>query len=128
MVSKITRGIKVIVKVHYVGKRMHLNNPVNFFNYEICIENQTTDEVQLLQRYWLIKDALNYEEIVQGEGVIGKTPIIKQKETFQYTSGCLIQGEAGSMQGYFTFVNFTTSQLFHVKIPLFKLNIPSIFN
>lgn len=128
MVSKITRGIKIIVKAHYVGQRMHLNNLVNFFNYEIRIENQSSDVVQLLRRYWLIKDALSGDEIVEGEGVIGKKPIVNPNETFEYSSGSYILGFIGSMQGYFTFVNFSTSQMFHVKIPLFHMSIPYIFN
>lgn len=128
MVSKITRGIKIIVKAHHVGQSMHLNNLVNFFNYEIRIENQSSDVVQLLRRYWLIKDSLNNDEIVEGEGVIGKKPIVNPNETFEYTSGSYILGFIGSMQGYFTFVNFSTSQIFHVRIPLFNMSIPYIFN
>jgi len=128
MVSKITKGIKITVYAYFVGRRMQLNSLVNFFNYEITIENTTNDEVQLLQRYWLIKDVLNNDEEVQGEGVIGEKPVLQPNESFTYTSGSLIHGDLGSMQGYFTFLNLETSALFHVKIPLFKLVIPSIKN
>ena len=44
MVSKITRGIKINVKVQYVKQSLHLNNLVNFFNYEISIENQMPED------------------------------------------------------------------------------------
>ena len=128
MVSKITRGIKIIVKVQYVKQSLHLNNLVNFFNYEISIENQGNDVVQLLRRYWLIKDSFNNDEVVEGDGVIGQKPIVNPNETFQYTSGSYILGFIGSMQGYFTFVNFSTSQIFHVRIPLFNMSIPYISN
>ncbi|UUV21558.1 Co2+/Mg2+ efflux protein ApaG [Paenimyroides aestuarii] len=128
MVSKITRGIKIIVKVKYVKQSLHLNNLVNFFNYEISIQNQGNDVVQLLRRCWVIKDSLNGVETVDGEGVIGKKPIVNPNETFQYTSGAYILGFIGSMQGYFTFVNFSNSQIFYVKIPLFNMSVPYIFN
>ena len=128
MVSKITKGIKVEVKVYHVKETLHLDNLVHFFNYDIRIENQSTDVVQLLSRYWLIKDALNFDTIVEGEGVIGKTPIVQPTEDFEYTSGCFISGITGSMQGYFTFINHSTSQIFRVKVPLFIMNVPYIFN
>lgn len=128
MVSKITKGIKIIVKVTYVKQSFHLNNLVNFFNYEISIENQSNDVVQLLRRYWLIKDSFNSDEVVEGEGVVGKKPIVNPNQTFQYTSGSYLLGFIGSMQGYFTFINFSNSQIFHVKIPLFNMSVPYIFN
>lgn len=128
MVSKITKGIKIIVKVRYVRQSLHLNNIVNFFNYDISVENQSNNKVQLLSRYWLIKDSFNHDEVVEGDGVIGKKPIVTPNETFQYTSGSYILGFIGSMQGYFTFVNLNTSQIFHVRIPLFNMSVPYIFN
>lgn len=128
MVSKITRGIKVQVKVYYVKEILHLDNLVYFFNYDIRIENQSADVVQLLSRYWHIKDALNCDTILEGEGVIGEKPIVKTSQYFEYTSSCCIVGATGSMQGYFTFINYSTSELFRVKVPLFKMNVPYIFN
>jgi len=128
MVSKITKGIKVVVKVHYAGQSLQLNDLFNFFNYEISIENKSSNTVQLLRRHWLIKDSLNNDVIVEGEGVVGKTPVLNSEEIFEYTSGCSIMGYTGSMQGYFTFLDLNTSEIFHVKIPLFNMNIPKIFN
>lgn len=128
MVSKITKGIKVVVKVRYAGQSLRLNTLLNFFNYEISIENRNSNTVQLLRRYWLIKDSLNNDATVEGEGVVGKTPVINPEGIFEYTSGCSIMGYTGSMQGYFTFVDLSTSEIFHVKIPLFNMSIPKIFN
>ncbi|HLV50786.1 MAG TPA: Co2+/Mg2+ efflux protein ApaG [Flavobacterium sp.] len=128
MVSQVTKGIKITVRVDYLTSKIHLNGFVNFFNYEISIENQSNDNVQVLRRYWLIKDTLNFDEVVEGAGVIGKKPKLKPYEIFTYSSGSFIKGGAGSMQGYFTMTNLDTEQLFRVKIPLFCLNVPSIFN
>lgn len=128
MVSKITHGIKVSVKVKFASKQLHLNNLVNFFNYEITIDNEGNDKVQLLKRYWIIKDALNGIETITGEGVIGQQPILLCNETFQYISGAYIVGQMGSMQGYYTFLNFNTNKIFRVQIPLFNMSVPYIFN
>lgn len=128
MVSQVTKGIKITVRVHYLTSKLHLDGFVNFFNYKISIENRSSETVQLLRRYWLIKDPLNFDEIVEGEGVIGEKPKLKPYEVFTYSSGSFIKGSAGSMQGYFTMINLDTKQPFRVKIPLFCLNVPSIFN
>ncbi|SRR5690554_2168468 len=128
MVSQITNGVKITVTPHYSSTKPHFSGLLNYFNYEIKIENISSSEVQLLRRFWLIKDTLNYEERVDGEGVIGEIPRIKPMENFTYTSGSFIKGDLGSMQGFYTMMNLDTKELFHVHIPLFCLNVPSIFN
>lgn len=128
MVSQITKGIKVVVKTNSLGAQKHFGELVNFFNYEITIENQGNDTVQLLRRYWLIKDALNNDVIVEGEGVVGEQPVLNPNESHTYMSGTFIKGDTGSMQGYFTMINKSNSHIFHVKIPLFLLNVVHIYN
>lgn|SRR5690554_435243 len=128
MVSQITKGVKITVTPHYLGSKSHFSGLLNYFTYEIRIENRGDIEVQLLRRFWLIKDTLNFAETVEGEGVVGKTPLLKPKEDFTYSSGSFIKGELGSMQGFFTMMNINTQELFHVHIPLFCLNVPSILN
>lgn len=128
MVSRITKGIKIVVKTNSLGAKMHFNEVVNFFNYEITIENYSNDTVKLLRRFWLIKDALNEHVTVEGDGVVGVQPVLHPNESFTYTSGSFIKGDVGSMQGYFTMQDLATSDLFHVRIPLFYLNVLSISN
>ncbi|HUH25401.1 MAG TPA: Co2+/Mg2+ efflux protein ApaG [Flavobacterium sp.] len=128
MVSRITKGIKIVVKTNSLGAKMHFNEVVNFFNYEITIENCSSDTVKLLRRFWLIKETLNEDVVVEGEGVVGVQPVLHPNESFTYTSGSFIKGDVGSMQGYFTMQNVETSHLFHVRIPLFCLNVLNISN
>src|SRR5690554_7805074 len=118
MVSQVTKGIKITVRVHYLTSKLHLDGFVNFFNYKISIENRSREAVQLLRRYWLIKDPLNIDEIVVGEGVIGKKSKLKPYEVFTYSYGSFIKGRAGCMQGYFTMINLDTKQPFRVKLRL----------
>jgi ApaG protein len=98
------------------------------FSYHITIENQSKDSVQLMSRHWEIFDSLNNIEFVDGEGVIGKKPVLKPGENHTYSSGCLLCSPYGSMQGYFSMVNFTTTKSFKVIVPAFRLSAPFALN
>lgn len=128
MVSQITRGIKITVKTSFEGTYFK-NYKIHFaFTYHISIENQSKDSVQLNSRHWIIYDALNHTETVDGEGVIGKKPVIKPGENYTYSSGCLLSSPIGAMKGYFSMINFTTTKSFKVEIPAFKLSAPFAIN
>ena len=122
MVQQVTQGIKISVETNFEGT-FYKNYKVNFaFGYKVTIENQSKDSVQLNSRHWEILDALNNVEIVEGEGVIGKKPVLKPGESHNYTSGCLLSSPFGAMQGHYNMVNFTTTKKFKVSIPSFKLS------
>ena len=128
MVIQITRGIKISVLTDFEGTYFK-NNKMHFaFSYHITIENHSKDSVQLTTRHWEIYDALNYLEIVDGEGVIGKKPVLKPGETHTYSSGCLLCAPFGTMKGHFEMINFTTTKSFKVIVPAFRLNAPFALN
>ncbi|MGY5847188.1 Co2+/Mg2+ efflux protein ApaG [Salegentibacter sp. HM20] len=128
MVQQITRGIKISVETSFEGK-FYRNSNIRFaFAYKITIENQSNDCVQLKSRFWKIKDALNYTEVVSGDGVIGQRPVIKPGESHSYESGCLLTSPFGSMSGYYNMVNFSSARRFRVRIPSFKLSAPFALN
>lgn len=128
MVQQVTKGIKISVETTFEGS-FYKNYKIQYaFGYTITIENQSKDSVQLNARHWEIMDALNKVEIVSGEGVIGKKPVLKPGESHTYTSGCLLTSPFGAMQGYYDMVNFATSKNFKVTIPTFKLNAPFAIN
>ena len=128
MVSQITRGIKISVLTSFEGTYFK-NYKIHFaFSHHVTIENQSKDSVQLTTRQWEIYDALNNLEVVDGEGVIGKKPVIKPGESYTYSSGCLLSSPIGAMKGYFNMVNFTSTRSFRVIIPTFKLSAPFAIN
>jgi ApaG protein len=87
MVQQVTSGIKISVETSFEGT-FYKNYKVHFaFGYKVTIENQSKDAVQLNSRHWRILDALNNEEIVHGEGVIGKQPVLQPGEYHTYNSG-----------------------------------------
>jgi ApaG protein len=128
MVSQITRGIKISVKTSFEGTYFK-NYKIHFaFSYEITIENHGKDSVQLTSRHWDIYDSLNDPEAVDGEGVIGKKPVLKPGESHTYSSGCLLSSPFGAMKGHFNMINFTSTRSFRVIVPSFKLSAPYALN
>ena len=128
MVTQITRGIKISVSTSFEGTYFK-NYKIHFaFSYEVTIENYSKDSVQLTSRHWEIFDSLNDVEIVDGEGVIGKKPVLKPGELHTYNSGCLLSSPFGAMRGHFNMINFTTAKNFKVIVPNFKLSAPFALN
>ena len=128
MVQQVTSGIKISVETNFEGT-FYKNYKIHFaFGYRVTIENQSKDSVQLTSRFWKIKDALSNTEVVEGEGVVGKKPVLRPGETHTYSSGCLLSSPFGSMDGYFNMINFTSTKKFKVIIPSFKLSAPFAIN
>ena len=128
MVSQITRGIKISVLTSFEGTYLK-NYKMHFaYSYEITIENHSNDSVQLISRHWEILDSLNDIQIIDGEGVIGKKPVLKPGEKHTYSSGCFLSSPFGAMRGNFNMINFTTAKNFKVVVPSFRLNAPFALN
>ncbi len=128
MVQQVTRGIKISVETNFEGT-FYKNYKVHFaFGYMVTIENQSKDSVQLNYRHWEILDALNNTEFVDGEGVIGKKPVLKPGESHTYTSGCLLTSPFGAMKGHYDMVNLNNTNKFKVAIPAFKLSAQFALN
>ena len=128
MVQQITKGIKVSVKTKYNGTLYRNYRLYHNFSYYITIENKSLHTVQLTDRYWRIFDSLSATEIVEGEGVVGQTPILEPQDTYTYKSGCVLFSQIGSMNGYFTMLDLDTKENFNVTIPTFQLSTPTSSN
>lgn len=128
MVQQVTRGIRITIETQFVGTLQKSPGQGFAFSYLITIENQSKDSVQLNSRFWRIKDALNETETIEGEGVIGKKPVLKPGESHTYKSGCLLTSPFGAMSGFFNMINFTSTRRFRVIIPSFKLSAPFALN
>lgn len=128
MVQRITQGIKVSVLTKFEGI-LYSENTIHFvFKYTVTIENQSSDLVQLTTRHWNIKDALNEVKLVDGEGVIGKKPLLSSGQKHTYSSSCILLSPCGAMTGHYQMFNFTTNKAFNVSIPAFKLMAPFALN
>lgn len=128
MVTQITKGIKVSVESSFEGTYYKESKLHYAFEYSVKIENQSKELVQLDSRHWVILDSLNEEETVNGEGVIGKKPVLKPGQSHTYTSGCLLASPYGAMYGYYRMINLNSTKKFNVMIPVFKLSAPFSLN
>ena len=111
-----TRGINVRVAVSYVSEQ---SNPA----YHIRIENASDSSVQLLSRKWRIVDGRGTVHEVQGEGVVGETPLIAPGSSFDYVSGCPLDTPTGEMSGAYRMVD-EDGAAFDVAVPRFALVAP----
>jgi ApaG protein len=128
MIQQVTRGIKISVETAYEGSFLKDNILHYAFTYEIEIENQSKSAVQLLTRHWKIIEALNKTQYVNGNGVVGKKPVINPGEIHRYKSGCLLSSAIGAMKGAYIMIDFTSTKKFNVEIPPFKLSAPLVLN
>lgn len=72
------------------------------FGYRVRITNSTDRIVQLLARRWTIVDANGKTREVEGEGVVGRQPILGPGQFFQYESFCPLPTAWGTMEGAFS--------------------------
>lgn len=122
MIQQITKGIKISVQSNFEGTFFKEQELFYAFSYNIKIENNTQDSVQLISRKWHILDALNKKDTVVGDGVVGEQPIIHPLEAFSYRSWCHLRAPFGAMKGYYKMLNFSNNETIEVTIPNFKLH------
>ena len=119
----VTREIEVIVSPQFLPDRSSPENGYFFWAYTITLTNRGTDTVQLKTRYWRITDANGKLQEVRGPGVIGKTPVLKPGEEFEYTSGVPLPTASGFMTGSYGMVT-PGGEPFDIAIPAFSLDTP----
>ena len=116
-------NIEILVETQFLDAESDPSNNRFVFAYTITITNNSPESVQLLNRYWHISDANEKIQEVQGEGVIGIQPHIKIGESFQYSSGAILETPAGTMQGHYEFIT-DNKELFNAPIRAFALVDP----
>ncbi|MEI9965289.1 MAG: Co2+/Mg2+ efflux protein ApaG [Caulobacteraceae bacterium] len=118
-----TDGIVVRVIASYLADQSEPEEGQYLWAYMVEIENHGGETVQLVSRRWVITDALNRVEEVEGEGVVGEQPLLKPGEAFRYTSGCPLPTPSGAMRGSYRMVS-DSGRTFDVDIPEFSLHLP----
>ena len=93
------------------------------FAYHITITNRSEQTVKLLTRHWIITDAEDKVQEVRGEGVIGQQPVLRPGESFEYTSGCVLETPVGTMHGRYQMLA-EDEHRFEAEIPPFMLAMP----
>jgi ApaG protein len=119
-----TRSIQVTVTPSYVAEQSSPDEGRYFWAYTIEILNLGVEVVQLRSRAWRITDGNGATQEVRGPGVVGKQPVLKPGESFEYTSGCPLPTPSGIMVGHYQMQN-DRGETFAVDIPAFSLDTPT---
>ncbi len=123
MYSAVTRSIKVTVKPIYLEDQ---SSPVDnhyVWAYQVRIENQGADTVQLRNRHWRITDSMGRVQEVRGAGVVGEQPVLHPGDAFEYTSGTPLPTPSGIMVGTYQ-METESGERFEIGIPAFSLDSP----
>ena len=123
MYTATTRDITVRVRPQFLVEQSDPGTDRYFWLYSIQIENGGTETVQLLNRHWVITNAVGHVEEVQGPGVVGEQPVLGPGESFQYTSGCPLKTPSGVMVGSYEMAGLDGPR-FDIDIPAFSLDSP----
>jgi len=119
--------IQVSVSTRYIEAESNPEVSRYVFSYTITIINKGNTAAKLLSRHWIITDANNRIQEVKGKGVIGEQPYLNPGDSFQYTSGTMLETPVGSMQGSYQMIA-DDGHNFDAVIEPFSLALPRMLN
>jgi ApaG protein len=119
--------VKCQIHTKYVAEQSQPENNRYIFAYVITIKNLSTQTVQLMGRRWLITDSNGKQMSVEGDGVVGKQPIINSNDEYTYTSGTALETPVGVMQGQYIMQDEKGNE-FITEIEPFRLAVPNVLN
>ena len=122
-----TYQFSVSVRPQFVPEHSRPDEDKFLFAYTVTIRNTGDVAAQLISRHWIITDANNKIEEVQGLGVVGEQPFLKPGESFEYTSGTAIATPVGAMKGSYQMVAEDGTS-FEAEIPEFILAVPRVLH
>ena len=93
------------------------------FVYHITIENVGDETAQLFWRHWFIHDPMAGDHEVEGEGVVGQSPVLRPGDSHFYNSFCVLRGPTGHMEGFYHFRRRDGS-VFRAPVPRFHFHAP----
>ncbi|OFX01614.1 MAG: Co2+/Mg2+ efflux protein ApaG [Alphaproteobacteria bacterium RIFCSPHIGHO2_12_FULL_66_14] len=123
MYTATTRAIRVTVRPQYLPDQSDPAKSQYVWAYQVRIENRGDFTVQLRSRHWKITDGLGRLQEVKGPGVVGKTPMLRPGDVFEYTSGTPLSTPSGIMGGTYQMVS-ESGENFDIEIPVFSLDTP----
>lgn len=123
MYEAITRAIRVSVEPVFLEEQSSPTEDHYVWAYQVKIENDGEETVQLVNRHWRITDAQGHMQEVEGEGVVGEQPTLKPGQAFEYTSGTPLGTPSGIMMGSYE-METPGGERFDIDIPAFSLDSP----
>jgi len=123
MYERRTRDVVVRVEPEFLNEQSSDADERYIWAYTVEIENQTKEDMQVVERFWQITDRNGQVQEVRGEGVVGEKPNLKPGEVFRYTSGAPLSAPSGVMLGTYQMLTSGGTR-FDVEIPAFSLDSP----
>ena len=118
--TETTNGITVTVHPVYLDGQSDLIRKKVVFAYFVRIENHSDEPVRLLRRHWIITDGDGNVQEVEGEGVVGKQPLIRPGSAHEYSSFSILPTLEGLMKGTYL-MERSGGKRFRARIPAFIL-------
>jgi len=115
-----TEGITITARPVFLDGQSDPMMKKFVFAYFIRIDNHRNDEIQLLRRHWHIHHASGRHDEVEGEGVVGKQPVLAPGEGHEYNSFCILETFEGYMEGTYQ-MRKSDGELFDAIVPRFTL-------
>ena len=119
--------LNITTQVTYLAEQSDEADNRFVFSYTITLTNIGETTVQLLSRHWIITDANQDVQEVRGQGVVGEQPVLKPKQSFEYTSGTVLSTQVGTMSGSYQMVAEDGTH-FNAPIPQFVLSVPRVLH
>lgn len=116
-------AIQVVVATRFLEDQSIPEDDRYVFAYTIRIENAGEVPARLISRHWVITDANGKVQEVHGEGVVGEQPWLRPGESFEYTSGAVLETPLGTMQGSYQMLADDGTR-FDAEVSPFTLSIP----
>lgn len=92
------------------------------FVYFISIHNDSPVPVTVRARKWVVKEENGEVTVVEGDGVVGQTPVIEPGGHFSYNSYHVVAGRAQASGAFFA--ETAAGEWIFVRIPEFHLQAP----
>ena len=115
------------VRVQFLPEQSNPPQGPFAFAYTVTVKNTGDIAGQLIARHWVITDAGGKVEEVRGLAVVGRQPLLKPGESFEYTSWTRIATPHGQMRGTY-FCMTEDAHPFDVEVPAFELVFPGLLH
>ena len=119
--------IAIQVETRYLAEQSQPEQNHYVFAYRVTITNQGEMPAQLISRHWIITDANGDTKEVRGEGVVGEQPVLQPGESYQYTSGSVLETPVGSMHGSYQMID-AEGRAFDATITPFRLATATVLH
>lgn len=91
------------------------------FRYDISIHNDGDEPVQIRGRKWVVIAQRGDKLVLEGDGVVGETPLIAPGGHFSYHSFHVVDGDSDAEGAYYGVTS--KGERFFTRIPRFHMSV-----